>query len=41
MLHDRIVGAPDVISAGFARSLALCLAVGASFWSGLILYVGT
>lgn len=36
MKHDRIVGAPDSISSGFARSLLVCMVAGASFWSGLL-----
>jgi hypothetical protein len=36
MKHDRIVIAPDVVPASFARCLSACLMVGASIWSGVL-----
>lgn len=35
MRHERIV-APDVFPVGAARSLGICMMVGAGFWSGIL-----
>ena len=36
MKHEKIVMAADTVSSSFVRSLVICMAIGAAFWSGLL-----
>jgi hypothetical protein len=36
MKHEKIVMASDSVSGSFVRSLIICMAVGATIWSGLL-----